>query len=115
MNAQNAKTVADFADRCRNDPEYRAKVHADPVAAIAEYGVAVPDSVRDVRVVENTGDTVYYVFPADPNGAMSDDDLNWVAGGVFPEQGGFRPHVHHAHHDWLSEPPRIRSHPRPPW
>ena len=111
----NAKTAADFADRCRNDPEYRAKVHADPVAAVAEYGVAVPDSVQDVRVVENTGDTVYYVFPADPNGAMSDDDLNWVAGGVFPEQGGFRPHVHHAHHDWLSEPPRIRSHPRPPW
>ena len=77
----NAKNAADFADRCRNDAEYRAKVHADPVAACAEYGIAVPDS-RDVRVVENTGDTVYCVFPPDPNGAVSDDDLNGVAGGV---------------------------------
>ena len=79
----NAKSAADFADRCRNDAEYRAKVHADPVAACAEYGIAVPDS-RDVRVVENTGDTVYCVFPPDPNGAVSDDDLSWVAGGVLP-------------------------------
>ena len=104
----NAKTAADFADRCRNDPEYRAKVHADPVAAIAEYGVAVPDSVRDVRVVENTGDTVYCVFPADPDGAMSDDDLNWVAGGV---PAGWRWPSEEYPDGWLSEP---RS-PHFPW
>ena len=79
----NAKNAADFADRYRNDAEYRAKVHADPVAACAEYGISVPDS-RDVRVVENTGDTVYCVFPPDPNGAMSDGDLNGVAGGLYP-------------------------------
>ena len=97
----NAKNAADFADRCRNDAEYRAKVHADPVAACAEYGLAVPDS-RDVRVVENTGDITYCVFPPDPNGAVQDDDLNWVAGGVVLPGSSLPPQPNPD--GWLGEP-----------
>ena len=84
----NVKRSADFIARCVEDADYRARVHADPVAAIAEYGFAPADSVSEVRVVENSDDVTYCVIPADANEALSDDDLDGVAGGLH---AGWRP------------------------
>ena len=84
----NTKASADFARRCVEDADYRARVHADPVAAIAEYGFQLADSVSDVRVVENSDDVLYCVIPVDPNESLSDGDLDRVAGGLH---AGWRP------------------------
>ena len=82
----NAKAGTDFIKRCAEDADYRARIHADPVTAIAEYGFAPADSVSEVRVVEDSDDVVHCVIPVDPNEVLSDDDLDGVAGGT-----GWRP------------------------
>lgn len=65
----------------RRDPEYRARMEADPRAALAERGVDVPESL-DVRLVVEDADTMHIVFPPDPNEALLDEDLSSVSGGV---------------------------------
>lgn len=63
------------------DPEYRTRMEANPREVLTEQGVEVPKSL-DVRVVANDADTMHFVFPPDPNEALSDEELSSVSGGV---------------------------------
>ena len=62
------------------DADFRSRCDADPRAALAERGFDAPSWI-DVRIVANTPETYHVVLPPDPNAALSDEDLNAVAGG----------------------------------
>ena len=68
------------ASAWRKDKEFRARVEADPKAALAEKGVDVP--AEDVRVAVDKEDNLHVVVPTDPNGEMSDEELKMVSGGA---------------------------------
>ena len=74
------RMLADAAGECRDNPEARAELDADPRAFFAERGVDVPDGM-EVRVADDTADAVHLVMPPNPNNAISDDALTGVAGG----------------------------------
>ena len=70
----------------REDPEYRARMQADPKAALAEEGVHI--QADDVRVVVDTDEVRHLVMPSDPNAELSDEELVTLSGGASI-RGGF--------------------------
>ena len=72
--------------RSLEDEAFRQRLLAEPRAAIEqELGSRLPESV-EVRVVEESADTIYLVLPsASPvgqaGGELSDQELDAVAGG----------------------------------
>ena len=73
------------------DEDFRKKLIEDPKGAVEqELGRRLPEGVR-VVAVEETSDTIYLVLPSTSmkgreGGALSDPDLESVAGGVLPYQ-----------------------------
>lgn len=72
-------------ERSLRDKAFRRRLLEDPRAALEqELGVRLPADVR-VRAVEETPDTIYLVLPSAPpageTGAISDRELEAVAGG----------------------------------
>jgi Nitrile hydratase, alpha chain len=73
--------------RSLEDKDFRQRLLAEPRAAIEqELGGRLPESV-EVRVVEESADTIYLVLPsASPlgqGGELSDQELEQVAGGGY--------------------------------
>ncbi len=68
------------------DEEFKAKLKADPKAAMAEVGMDLAEGV-DIEVVESTPEKAYLVIPPKPEavGELSDEDLEKVAGGMTAE------------------------------
>ena len=71
--------VRRVAEAMHDDPEFRARMEEDPNAAMAERGLDELDV--HVRVVADSEETFHVVFPPAPNAALSDDELDSVAGG----------------------------------
>jgi len=75
------------------DESFRQRLIEDPKAAVEqELGTRLPEEVRVVSV-EETQDTIYLVLPATPmaggeGGALSDQQLESVAGGWDPQTAG---------------------------
>jgi Nitrile hydratase, alpha chain len=65
------------------DSGFKAKLIAEPKAAIQEAtGVSLPDTLQ-VNVYENTATLEHLVLPINPNDSeLSDADLEGVAGGI---------------------------------
>ena len=74
--------LAELFAACWKDEALKARFMTDPKATMAEYGIDVPDGIN-VKVVENTGNTVHITMPMAPSGfqALSDSELENVAGG----------------------------------
>lgn len=70
----------------RADPDFRARLAADPAAAAAERGLELPAGIREVRVAENTPETFHVIFPPSPNQNLTDEALRQVSGGVTDAQ-----------------------------
>jgi Nitrile hydratase, alpha chain len=73
-------------ERSLEDEEFRQRLLDDPKGAIEqELGSRLPESI-EVRVVEESADTIYLVLPsASPLGQgseLSDQELDAVAGGT---------------------------------
>jgi len=62
------------------DPDFKAKLLADPRTVLKENGVAIPEDV-EYRVVENTDQVVHLILPAAPSGQLSEEALETLAGG----------------------------------
>jgi hypothetical protein len=77
-----------LVQRSMEDEEFRQRLLADPKAAVEQemVGAQLPEGV-EVRVVEETKDTIYLVLPsASPPGEgveLSDQELEAVAGGAW--------------------------------
>ena len=99
-----APPVEDFARIWREDAGFRARIQADPQTALNEWGLPIPAGIDRVRVVENTAETVHLVFPPDPDdGALSDSELDGVAGGVGGGSLGADPYIwedHSTYYGW---------------
>ncbi len=73
--------------RSIEDESFREELLRDPRAAVErELGTPMPEDV-EVRVVEDTHDTVHLVLPprssAAERGELSDEDLDALAGGTI--------------------------------
>lgn len=75
-----SRTLQAMANDCRDDPEFRARVDAEPRAAFADRGLPLPRH-SEVRVVRNTENVFYMAIPPDPNTTLSDAALEQAAGG----------------------------------
>ena len=83
-----AKVIA----KAWGDEAFRARLLADPTAALAAEGIAAPAG-KTFAIVEDTDDTVHFVLPSRPT-ELSDDELDSVAAGMttYPcgtREGGF--------------------------
>ena len=80
-------------EKSLEDESFRQRLIEDPKAAVEqELGSRLPEGVR-VVAVEETQDTIYLVLPATPmagaeGGALSDQQLESVAGGWDPQTAG---------------------------
>ena len=81
MRASYAKVVT----KAWSDSDFKAKLLANPAAALAEVGVEVPAGIT-LKAVENTSETFYLIIPPPPaNDELSEEDLDRIVGG----SGGF--------------------------
>jgi hypothetical protein len=73
-------------NRCLQDEDFRQRLLDDPKGTLEqELGRGLPEGVQ-VRVVEETPDTIYLVFPrasalGGQGDSLSDQDLDAVSGG----------------------------------
>ena len=74
--------LAELFAACWKDEALKARFMADPKAVLAEHGIDVPDNI-DVKVVENSDNTVHITMPMAPDGheEMSMEELSQAAGG----------------------------------
>jgi hypothetical protein len=68
--------------RAWRDPAFKAKLLADPHAALKDAGIPVPAGVT-VKVVENTDTHFHLVLPPKPAHELSDEALDRVAAGAI--------------------------------
>jgi hypothetical protein len=75
----------EIISKCWGDAEFKKKFMADPKKILAEYGMEVPAGLN-VKVVENTNDTMYLTLPPAPDwrkaSELSDNQLDAVSGGA---------------------------------
>ena len=70
-----------ISDAWREDAGFRAAVEEDAKAALALKGLEIPGPT-EVSVAVDTEDVTHFVFPPDPNEALSDTVLDRVSGGT---------------------------------
>jgi hypothetical protein len=82
MSAQDptSKIIGDIMAKSWADDAFKSRLLADATATLKAEGVSIPEGIT-VNVVENTDKIVNYVLPRNPNGDLSDADLEEVAGG----------------------------------
>ena len=76
----NAAAYGKMVAKAWRDPAFKAKLLADPNAALKDAGIPVPAGVT-VKVVENTDTHVHLVLPPKPTRELSDEALDRVAAG----------------------------------
>lgn len=77
-----AEVDALVRDKLAADPEFRARLLAEPRAALSQLvGMDIPDAVS-VEVHEESLTAIHLVLPPAVGQELTDDDLEAVAGGV---------------------------------
>ena len=72
-----------FAEAYRASADLRARAETEPRVVLAERGLdALAPPGPDVRIVANTGDTIHFALPPDPNTEVADEALVNIAGGL---------------------------------
>ncbi len=72
---------AQILSKADEDSDFRARLIADPKAAISsEIGADIPEGF-DISVYEDSATTVHLVLPPSPE--LTEAELEKVAGGVF--------------------------------
>lgn len=80
-------TSAVIADRCRDDAAFAKDLKNNPIASLeSKLDVALQDSGIDIRVAQNTDETVHVALPHYENmeeiaGQMTDEEMAGVSGG----------------------------------
>lgn len=74
-------------ERSKSDSDFRQTLLTEPKKAIEmEFGETIPDNIA-IEVHENTDRVRHFVLPWNPlvseSEELSDDELEYVAGGVF--------------------------------
>ncbi len=69
--------------RAWSDDGYRQRLLSDPAAELQTQGLTVPSGTQ-VKIVEDTADSIHVVLPSRPT-ELSDEDLDQAAGGIGPK------------------------------
>ena len=77
---EQARQYGKLIAKAWSDEDFKARLKADPRAAMAEVGMSIPDG-HTLHVHEGTADEHHLVIPHPPVGELSDEDLDQVAGG----------------------------------
>ncbi len=64
-----------------SDPDFKAKLLADPKTVLKENGLEFPQDV-EILVVENTEEIVHLILPPEPAGQLSEEELVKLVGGT---------------------------------
>ena len=75
---------AELFATCWKDDALKARFMAEPMVVLAERGIKLPEGI-DVKVVENTDNTIHITLPKPPEGhhELSDEELANAAGGFL--------------------------------
>ena len=91
MAEERGKQYGQLVAKAWSDEGFKARLLANPKAAMAEVGMDAPEGV-EIEVVESTQEKAYLVIPPKPVGELSDKDLDNVSGGKHPAgHGGSTP------------------------
>ena len=63
-----------------SDDSYKQRLLTDPAAVLAERGLT-PPADKEIRIIEDTADTMHIVLPAKPT-ELSDELLEQAVGGT---------------------------------
>ncbi|WP_110931583.1 NHLP leader peptide family RiPP precursor [Paenibacillus bouchesdurhonensis] len=73
MTTSGALLQTQIIQKAWQDPSFKAKLLADPKAAIQEaLGVTIPDHIK-VKTVEESSDEFYLVLPPNPSDVIKSD------------------------------------------
>lgn len=73
MTTSGALLQTQIIQKAWQDPSFKAKLLADPKAAIQEaLGVTIPDHIK-VKAVEESSDELYLVLPPNPSEVLKSD------------------------------------------
>ena len=78
---QRRAAYAKLVERAWSDDAFKAKFKSDPHAALAEYGIEVPAGMK-LEILENTPSKLHLPLPRAPEGELSEEELESVAGGL---------------------------------
>jgi hypothetical protein len=79
-NEDQSQKISAILAKCWTDKAFKQKLLTDTAATLKSEGVDVPAGYT-INVVENSGKTLNFVIPPNPNGELSDVELEAVAGG----------------------------------
>lgn len=70
--------------RAWQDESFKQELLSNAKSAFEKEGIPLPENI-EVRIVEESSNTIYFVLPAQPSeiGELSDAELESVAGGVW--------------------------------
>ena len=78
-----------IAREYRDDPDFRARIEADPRAVLEARGVGLgPDGGAEIRLAVNTPEVFHLGLPENPNAVVSDNVLSGVSGGSSVSTAG---------------------------
>ena len=83
MAEERGKQYGQLIAKAWSDEGFKARLLANPKAAMAEVGMDAPEGV-EIEVVESTQEKAYLVIPPKPVGELSDEDLDKVSAGFIP-------------------------------
>ena len=78
----NLRAMWEMARSYRDDPDFRARLDAEPRTVLADGGIEIEPAEIDLRVWANTEDVFYVALPPDPNIVLLDESLQETAGGT---------------------------------
>jgi len=71
------KAYSKLAAKAWSDAEFKAELLADPMKVFKENSMEVPVGI-EVRIVENTADTMHFILPPKPSDELIDEKLSFV-------------------------------------
>ncbi len=76
-----AVDIRSLVARAWSDPAFKRRLVDDPVGTLAAAGIHVPSGVM-ISVHESSATHRHLVLPPPPDGVLTDQELDRVAGGV---------------------------------
>lgn len=74
------KAYGKLVAKAWEDESFKAELLTDPMKVFKENGIEVPDGLQ-VRMLENTTDTMHFILPPVPSDELTDDQLTGVSDG----------------------------------
>lgn len=76
------KAYGKLVAKAWEDEAFKAELLSDPMKVFKENGIEVPGGT-EVKIVENTTDTMHFILPPEPTDELSEGELGEVSAGMF--------------------------------